>query len=194
MKTTMVAILIGLLMSGCADQGKATIGHTLDYPDLITSVDEAGEISNPFHPIKLLLSKDQSAGAVTFYEFILPPESAGSPPHTHALEDEYFFVTSGTLDVMSGNKIMKLKAGGFASLNRGHTHMFWNSGLESVTLIMATTGGTFEEFIAGVAPTMAEEKPANAQEAGAIVGRLAAEHGIEISMEKMPKDAAKFYQ
>ena len=163
------------------------------HPDKLVVAGAGTEIANPFHPVRLLLSSEESVGDVTVYEFELPPRSPGSPPHTHTREDEYFYVISGALSVMSGDQVLSLYPGDFAALNRGNTHMFWNASDETTRLIMTTTGGSFESFLAGVAPRLAEAKPESAEAAGAVIGQLAAEYGITISMEKMPPEAAPFY-
>lgn len=172
-----------------ADMAAAPHAH----PDKLVRAATGELVDNPFHPVRLLLSNEESAGEVTIYEFLLPPKSPGSPPHTHSLEDEYFYVISGTLDVLSNGEVLRLNPGDFAALTRGHTHMFWNGSETPTELIMTTTGSSFEEFMAGAGPRIAEAKPANAEEAGAVIGQLAAEHGIMISMEKMPAEAAPFY-
>ncbi|HAE93302.1 cupin domain-containing protein [Hyphomonas atlantica] len=163
------------------------------HPDKLVVAGAGKTVENPFHPVRLLLSSEESAGDVTVYEFELPPRSPGSPPHTHTLEDEYFYVTEGVLSVMSGDQILSLYPGDFAALNRGNTHMFWNASDKTTKLIMTTTGGSFEEFMASAAPRIADAQPDSAEAAGAVIGQLAAEHGIMISMEKMPEAAAPFY-
>lgn len=164
-----------------------------DHTNKIVRTGAGETVENPFHPVKLLLSHGESAGDVTVYEFDVPPHSAGSPPHTHTLEDEYFYIVSGELNVMLGEELLVLKEGDFASLSRGHTHMFWNGGDAPVKLIMTTTGSAFESFMSSVAPRLADAKPEGAAEAGAVIGKLAAEHGITIAMEKMPAEAAPYY-
>ena len=163
-------------------------------PNKIVPAGIAPEVENPFHPVRLILSSQESAGEVTLYEFEVPPHSPGSPPHTHTLEDEYFYILSGSLDVMVNGEVTQLNAGDFAALTRGHSHMFWNGSDEPVRLLMTTTGHSFEAFMAGVAPRLAEEKPETPAEFGAVIGALAAEHGISISMEDMPPEAAAYYQ
>ena len=164
-----------------------------DHADKLVRAETGTAVENPFHPIRLLLSSGESAGEVTIYEFILPPKSPGSPPHTHTLEDEYFYVLSGTLDVLSNGEVLRLNPGDFAALNRGHTHMFWNGSDGQTELIMMTTGNSFEAFMQGASPAIAEAKPASPEEFGAVIGKLAADHGIAITMEKMPAEAAPYY-
>lgn len=164
-----------------------------DHPDKVVPAGTGADVENPFHPVKLLLSNAESAGSVTIYEFLLPPRSPGSPPHTHTQEDEYFYVLSGTLDVLSNGDVARLAPGDFAALNRGHTHMFWNGSDGETKLIMMTTGSSFEAFLEGASPRLAEARPESPADVGAVIGQLAAEHGITISMEAMPAEAAPFY-
>ncbi|WP_169332237.1 cupin domain-containing protein [Henriciella marina] len=150
-------------------------------------------VENPFHPVRLLLSSEESMGEVTIYEFILPPKSPGSPPHTHSQEDEYFYVLEGTLDILSEGSVKRISDGDFAALKRGNAHMFWNGSDTETQLLMITTGASFEQFLQSVSPRLAEEKPTSPEAAGAVIGQLAAEHGIEISTEMMPAAAAPYY-
>ncbi|MHA7899113.1 MAG: cupin domain-containing protein [Henriciella sp.] len=169
-------------------------GDAEALPNKIVPAGTAPEVANPFHPVRLMLSSEETAGEVTLYEFEVPAQSAGSPPHTHTLEDEYFFILSGTLDVLVDGQVSQLSEGDFAALTRGHTHMFWNGSDAPVRLLMATTGASFEAFMGSVAPRLADAQPEGPQEAGAVIGALAAEHGITITMEDMPAEAAPYYQ
>lgn len=192
-------ILAGLgfiALAGAASAHEEAQGHHDDHgnhPDKLVVDGSAPDVENPFHTVRLLLSSEESAGEVTIYEFALPPHSAGSPPHTHTLEDEYFYVLSGTVDVLSNGKVVRLNPGDFAALNRGHTHMFWNGSDEPNEFLMMTTGSSFEAFMQSVSPRLAEAAPASPDEAGALIGQVAAEHGIAITMEKMPEEAAQYY-
>ncbi|MEQ9316958.1 MAG: cupin domain-containing protein [Henriciella sp.] len=193
----------GLALAACAHadghEGHHSHGehHSHDagaeHADKLVRAETGASVENPFHPIRLLLSSEESSGEVTIYEFILPPNSPGSPPHTHTLEDEYFYIVSGTLDVLSNGEVLRLNPGDFAALNRGHTHMFWNGSDGETELVMMTTGSSFEAFMAGASPAIAEAQPKSPEEFGAVIGQLAAAHGISITMEKMPAEAAPYY-
>ncbi|MBY9068318.1 cupin domain-containing protein [Hyphomonas sp. WL0036] len=198
-KSTILPAL-ALSLAACAHHAHGHMHHhdhagasAVDHSDKLVRAATGHAVDNPFHPVRLLLSSEESAGDVTVYEFLLPPRSPGSPPHTHSLEDEYFFVVSGTLDVLSNGQVLRLNPGDFAALNRGHAHMFWNGSDAPTELIMITTGGSFETFMNGAGPRIAEAKPESAEDFGAVISQLAAEHGITISMEKMPVEAAEFY-
>lgn len=199
-----IAVPAGLLvgLAACshtpAYEDAAPYDHThLDaeevYANKIVLGGTGESIENPFHPVHLLLSATESAGSVTIYEFDLPPNSPGSPPHSHSLEDEYFFVISGSLDVLVDGQVQRLQSGDFAALTRGHTHMFWNGSDTPTKFLMTTTGASFEAFMANAAPRLAAAEPKTAQDAGAVIGQLAAEHGITIVMDQMPVEAAPLY-
>ena len=186
------AAMIGV--AACAHaHGNEDGHHEAGHVDKVVPAGTGESVENPFHPVRLLLSSEETTGDVTIYEFILPPQSPGSPPHTHTHEDEYFYVLSGTLDVLSDGETIRLQPGDFAALTRGHAHMFWNGSDGETELIMMTTGSSFESFMESVSPRLAEAKPENAEAAGAVIGQLAADHGITISMDKMPAEAAPYY-
>lgn len=167
--------------------------HQHHHTDKLVLAETGAAVENPFHPVRLLLSSEESMGEVSIYEFILPPKSPGSPPHMHSREDEYFYVLEGTLDILSDGSVKRISEGDFAALKRGNAHMFWNGSDTETQLLMMTTGASFEQFLESVSPRLAEAKPASPEAAGAVIGQLAAEHGIEISMEMMPAAAAPYY-
>ena len=200
MKNLLVPLAGALLFAGCAaGQSPATAPHSpsgsdhVHHADVLVRKGTGNDVANPFHPISLLLSHAENTGEVTIFEFVLPPRSPGSPPHTHSGEDEYFYVTEGQLSVLSGDEIVVLESGDFAALNRGNTHMFWNASNQTTRLIMITTGASFEAFISGVGPALAEAQPASPEAAGAVIGQMAAKYGITISMDRMPPEAAPYY-
>lgn len=186
-----------LWLGSCATPGHSHMDggeeHTHSHDNVVVRAGAGDTVDNPFHPVKLILSHADSASDITVYEFTLPPRSPGSPPHTHTLEDEYFYVVEGELSALSGEDVLTLAPGDFAALNRGTAHMFWNGSEQTTRLIMMTTGASFEAFLEGAGPRLAEAQPASPEAAGAVLGQLAAEHGITISMEKMPPEAAPIY-
>jgi uncharacterized cupin superfamily protein len=196
MRFSLLSIFLLAVVVACGPNTEDTVLPVSadPMPSKIVRAGDAESVENPFHPVKMMLSSQENVGKVTIYEFEVPAQSAGSPPHTHTLEDEYFFILEGRLDIMNGDRLDVLREGDFASLSRGDTHMFWNSSDAPVRLLMMTTGGSFEAFIGAVAPRLADAKPANSMEAGAVVGQLASEHGITISMDRMPAQAATYYQ
>jgi quercetin dioxygenase-like cupin family protein len=163
------------------------------HPPKIIPPGEGEVVEVPFHPVFKLLGERENETALTFYEFRVPPRSAGAPPHTHTHEDEFFYVVSGTASFMSGEEVTVAPPGTFAALTRGHLHAFWNDTDEEVVLLLAVSTGKFEGFFDAVAVAMREEKPGSPQEVGALVGRLGAENGITIDMSKVPEGVRSLY-
>jgi quercetin dioxygenase-like cupin family protein len=71
----------------------------------------------------------ETAGSFSFWEAVVPP-GAGAPPHTHAHEDEAFYVLSGELAIeFEGESAPRRVApGGFFFGARGRRHAFRNVG------------------------------------------------------------------
>jgi mannose-6-phosphate isomerase-like protein (cupin superfamily) len=59
------------------------------------------------------------------YEIFLQsgPEGAGPPPHAHGW-DEAYFVLDGQLEVMMGDRVVRVSAGELAHVPRGTFHCF----------------------------------------------------------------------
>lgn len=71
------------------------------------------------------------------------------PPHTHTYEDEAFFVIDGELTVRVSGETMRLSAGDFAFLPRGHQHHFTIGSEQAHWLVLITPAGletTFDAF------------------------------------------------
>ena len=162
------------------------------HPPKIVQPGEGQDVAVPFHPVEQLLRADETMDGTAAYLFRVPPRAAGAPPHVHAREDELFYVVSGEVAVLSEDEVVTLGAGGFAALTRGHLHAFWNEGEDEAVLFMATKGG-FEEFFDAVARAVAADPNLSPPEVGAVVGRLAAERGIEIRMDAVPDRAKPLY-
>lgn len=150
-------------------------------------------VAVPFHPVDLLHSGQDNAEGLAFYEFRVPPRSAGAPPHVHAHEDEFFYVVTGTAQFLNGETVIEAGPGHFAALTRNHTHAFWNAGDEELVLLAGVTAGGFEAFFDAVAAEIAQGAPDDPAQMGALIARHAAERGIEIQMDRMPDAAAPFY-
>ena len=165
------------------------------HPPTVIEPGAGRDVPVPFHPARLLLSGGASEGGVAIYEFTVPPNSAGAPPHVHANEDEYAYVLEGTLGLLAGEDIVTAGPGTLVALTRGHVHAFWNSGDDPVrTLFLVSGDGEFEEFFDAVAVALRETPPAGPDEAGAMVGRIAAEHAITIRMDAVPDTVRHLYQ
>lgn len=163
------------------------------HPPTIVEPGGGTPVEIPIHPVNKLLSQTENADGLTFYEFMVPPRSAGAPPHTHTHEDEFFYVVSGTVQFMNGDEVISGEPGTFAALTRGHPHAFWNAGDEPAVMVVGVSNGRFEDFFDALAAEARETQPATRAEVGAMIGRLAAESDISIRMDLLPDEAAPFY-
>ena len=164
------------------------------HPPVIVPPGAGEDVPVPFHPVRLMLSGEASEGGVAFYEFTVPPESAGAPPHMHTREDEYFYVLSGEVTLLDGEEVVTAGPGALAAMTRGTTHAFWNAGDEELKMLCIVSGeNAFEAFFDALVVEMRNEAPEGPEAFGALVGRVAAEHGIAIRPEALPAEAARFY-
>lgn len=79
----------------------------------------------------------ETAGSFSLWEAVVPP-GAGAPPHTHAHEDEAFYVLSGELMMeFEGEPAPRRVApGGFFFGARGRRHSFRNVGGQPARLLI----------------------------------------------------------
>lgn len=168
--------------------------ETAKRPNVIRQKSDFEPVHQPFVPTNKMLSTDQNDSGIVFYESILPPRTPGAPPHTHVEDEEFFYVAKGSLDVMSGDKVIRLEEGGFAALLPGTPHMFWNASDETTTIIMGVSGGHFEDFFDNVGQMLEELKPANMGEAQPAIIEFAKARGTIIDMSLMLDEAAPYYQ
>lgn len=91
------------------------------------------------------LLSENSGGQVTIVEHPMAPGSL-IEPHTHQREDEYSFVTSGTLGMLLGDEEFEAAAGTFVAKPKGVLHAAWNAGPEPARFLEVISPGGFERF------------------------------------------------
>lgn len=119
-------------------------------------------------------------GAVGIVEMV--GRQGDMPPlHAHHDADEVFYVLEGRLSVFVGGEHVELSAGESACGPKGVPHAYRVESGEARWLAVAAPGG-FERFVlAASEPAPADElPPADREINGGELGRLAAEHGIEL--------------
>src|SRR5206468_12406992 len=75
----------------------------------------------------LLVTGEESHNALFQFEAVVP-KGGGPPPHVHTREDETFYVVSGSLEILLGDKTYQAKKGDFVYIPRGTVHRFKNVG------------------------------------------------------------------
>lgn len=118
-----------------------------------------------------------------FFQFeALVSEGGGPPPHIHSREDETFYVISGSLEILLGDKIHQAKAGDFVYIPRGTVHRFKNVGKDmSVQLVTFSPAGV-DKFMQEVFPEVKDRKavpPPITEELIRKMGEAAPKYGMK---------------
>jgi quercetin dioxygenase-like cupin family protein len=111
----------------------------------------------------------------------------GVPRHTHAREDEGYYVLSGELEVIVGEEVFILKAGDTLMAPRDIPHQLRNSGNTENHYLLIFSPSGFEEFLqvtaipapeGAAAPTERQLRVEDPSIAIQNVHQLAADYGI----------------
>ncbi|WP_145028297.1 cupin domain-containing protein [Caulifigura coniformis] len=94
---------------------------------------------------RILVSGEQTAGAYSVVEAIVPPGS-GPPPHRHSREDEGFYVLEGELTITVDGRRETLSPGMFGNLPVGSLHFFRNEGSVPVRMLITVAPAGFEQM------------------------------------------------
>jgi len=184
---------VTLMACSSASLAEDTPSAAEPKPALLLDAGEGEPIDFPLHPATRLAGADSNEAGLSLFEIKVPANSAGSPPHTHTHEDEFFYVQAGTVTFMADGKEKTISPGGLVMLPRGGTHAMWNAGEEDATLLVGTSAGQFDDFFDAVAMEVSAAGDLTPPEIGAIVGRIGAERGIIIDMSLVPDEVRPLY-
>ncbi|MFG1605350.1 cupin domain-containing protein [Actinoplanes sp. NPDC049265] len=94
-------------------------------------------------------ARSDTNGTLSFVHAIVPPGS-GPVAHSHGAEDEAFYLLSGELEFLDGEKTFVAEAGSFVFIPRRHRHRFKNiSSKPAETLFLFTPAGPEQLFVQG---------------------------------------------
>ena len=106
-------------------------------------------------PLAFKVRGEQTNGVLTALENVIPP-GQGPPLHTHANEDESWYVIDGELRFRLDRDVQRAPAGSFVFVPRGTPHCFQNvADAPARILVMFTPAGMerfFDRFAALSAP------------------------------------------
>ena len=119
-------------------------------------------------PLTFKARGEQTGGALTAVENVIAPGD-GPPLHTHANEDEAWYVLEGTLRFRLGEADAAAPAGSFVFVPRGTPHCFQNAGNQPARILVLFTPSGMEAFFDRFAALETFEPKAFA-EIGATVG------------------------
>jgi mannose-6-phosphate isomerase-like protein (cupin superfamily) len=114
--------------------------------------------------------------AYSLFEYTVPPETDGPPPHLHTREDESFILLSGRLEVHLGGEDFVLEHGDYLYLPRDVIHAFRNPyGEESRVISVVSPAG-----LEGYYQTLADMPP-GPKDIG-LMKEIMADFGIELQL------------
>jgi quercetin dioxygenase-like cupin family protein len=106
----------------------------------------------------LLLDANATAGRLSVLVETTPP-GGGPPLHSHANEEEYFYVIAGDYEFTLAGVTLRLQPGDFVTIPRGAPHRFQNIGSAPGQLHITLSPAGFEEFFRKVAALPADAPP-----------------------------------
>lgn len=119
----------------------------------------APAIWGPGDLYSLLVTGKETNNAFFQFEAIVP-KGGGPPPHVHTREDESFYVVSGSLEILLGDKTYQAKRGDFVYIPRGTVHRFKNVGGDVAVQLVTFVPGGVEGFFQEVFPKVTDRTAA----------------------------------
>jgi quercetin dioxygenase-like cupin family protein len=132
-----------------------------------------------------LVTGEESGGAYFSMLAIVPP-LGGPPPHTHANEDETFYVLDGTPTFLLGDERFVAGPGDFVNVPRGVVHNFRNLSDEPLRMILTFTPAGIEKFFEETlerAYDLTQPCPDTVAEVGARYAEAAPRYGLEFFLD-----------
>ncbi|MFC4948157.1 cupin domain-containing protein [Pseudonocardia sp. GCM10023141] len=114
--------------------------------------------------------------AYSMFEYAIPPETSGPPPHVHTREDESFICLAGRLDVHLGGQDFVLEHGDYLFLPRDVVHTFRNSATEEARVISVVSPAGLERYYQALA-----DLPPGPKDISVMQGVMA-DFGIELRL------------
>jgi mannose-6-phosphate isomerase-like protein (cupin superfamily) len=84
--------------------------------------------------------------AYSLFEYAIPPQTDGPPPHLHTREDESFICLAGRLDVHLGGEDFVLEHGDYLYLPRNVVHAFRNPYGDEARVISVVSPAGLEAY------------------------------------------------
>jgi mannose-6-phosphate isomerase-like protein (cupin superfamily) len=113
--------------------------------------------------IKALFHADdkETAGRYSISEWWLDPHTKGPGPHSHAQDDDVFYVLEGVMSFLIGDEWIDASRGTFVLAPAGITHAFDNRGAVRAGVLNFYTG-PFEAEMPDIVQWFTEHPPEDA--------------------------------
>lgn len=165
-----LASFITLSVTACDQSAKTVAGKKPDAK-LEAPLSTGYEAAKPFFraagtapavygpgDIYLMFVTGKESNNVFFQFEAIVPEGGGPPPHIHSREDETFYVVSGSLEILLGDKTYQAKAGDFVYIPRGTVHQFKNVGKDKAVQFVTFSPAGMDKFFEEVFPEVKDKK------------------------------------
>ena len=131
-------------------------------------------------------------GKLAFVEASIPP-GCGSPPHIHLREDEVFFLLSGELQFLDGDRTFLARQGDFVMIPHGRRHCFQNVSVHvTKTIFLFAPAGFDQLFLEMGQPAQAgQASPLWTEQEMARVVDLAPKIGFELALDPAAGQAGR---
>ena len=138
--------------------------------------------------VRFMIGAAASGGGFSLVEHPMPPRVLGAPLHRQSREDEYSFVLEGRAGALLGDEVVYGEAGDLIFKPRGQWHTFWNAGDKPARILEIISPGGFEGYFERLSDLLATE---GAPPDPAKVGAIAADYGLELDPESIPRLCAE---
>ncbi|MEU6583342.1 cupin domain-containing protein [Nocardia sp. NPDC046763] len=91
--------------------------------------------------IRLLIDSNEAGGSVSTVEVTMARGADGALPHYHTLSDELFYVADGELQVLAGDRIVTVGAGGAIVVPKLMPHAFGAAPDSTARILIALMPG-----------------------------------------------------
>jgi quercetin dioxygenase-like cupin family protein len=91
--------------------------------------------------VRFRLESEQTAGTLTMFEFLVPPNARVPVPHSHDAFDETIYGLDGVTTWVLDDQQVRIKAGDVLFIPRGHVHHFANLDSEDARELSVITPG-----------------------------------------------------
>jgi quercetin dioxygenase-like cupin family protein len=195
--TKSVVLLLALGVVGCAKEKAG--GKTTSAPEAPLSAGyEAAIAAHATKPVfrptgtapavwgpgdlySLLVTGEETNNAFFQFEAIVPA-GGGPPAHVHSREDESFYIVSGRLEILLGDKTYQAKRGDFVYIPRGTVHSFKNVGGDTAVQLVTFVPSGMERFFREVFPEVKDRNAAPPPVTEELIKRMneaAPKYGLE---------------
>jgi mannose-6-phosphate isomerase-like protein (cupin superfamily) len=104
-------------------------------------------VANEGLELRIKVRSGQTDLQYTCVDFSIAAKTMGPAPHIHAELDELMYVHDGIMNVMVGDEVYEVKAGGWHFRPHGIVHTFWNASDKPAYATDMYFNQNFEEYL-----------------------------------------------